>query len=332
MRKEAFVTGGAGFLGSRLSEQLISEGYYVRCFDNLDPLTTNPQTVRELVISPHFELIEGDLLDLSKLKSELGNPDVIIHCAAIAAVDRSIRNPREAVEINTIGTLNLMEAARERGVKRVHYVSTDEVFGHSKDAAFNESSPSKPRNPYAAGKLGGEGIVTAWGATFGMEVTITNSVNNYGPRQSPDKLIPRLTVRGLMGKTLPVYGDGQQIREWLFVDDHVGAILHVLDHGTFNERYVVGSGERSANMDVVRNILHFLNLSDAAIEYIEDRKGHDVRYAVDSSKLRSLGWSPAWTFEEGIRATIEWYKSNRHWWEYYMYVYPDLKPEPVKEF
>ena len=332
MRKEAFVTGGAGFIGSRLSEKLIHEGYKVRCFDNLDPLTINPQTVNELILSPHFELIEGDILDLTKLKRELGNPDVIIHCAAIAAVDRSIRNPQEAVEINTTGTMNVIEAAREKGAKRVHYVSTDEVFGHSKDAAFNENSPSKPRNAYAAGKLGGEGIVTAWGATYGMEVTITNSVNNYGLRQSPDKLIPRLTVRGLLGKSLPVYGDGQQIREWLFVDDHVDAILHVLDHGTFNQRYLVGSGERKANIDVVNKILQFLNLPNAAIEYIEDRKGHDMRYAVDSSKIRALGWSPKWTFEEGIEQTIEWYKNNKHWWEYYMFVYPDLEPELVKEF
>jgi dTDP-glucose 4,6-dehydratase len=322
IKEKMLVTGGAGFIGSHLCRELVDLG---------NETTVNPVTIRDLLDSPNFELVEGDILDERKLREEFRGVDAIIHAAAISSVDRSIRRPRETVMINALGTYAVLESARQVGVKRVHYVSTDEVFGHAKSGSFTESSPVGPRNPYAAGKLAGEAFMGAWGTTFGMEVTITNSVNNYGPYQTPDKLIPRMCTRGLVGNTLPVYGDGKQLREWLFVDDHVKAILHVLNHGAFGERYCVGSGEVRENIEIVRRIMGFLGLSDEIVEYVEDRKGHDLRYAVDSSKLRSLGWKPEGAFEEGLDETIAWYKNNRAWWEYYLLVYPDIEPGGYRE-
>jgi dTDP-glucose 4,6-dehydratase len=227
---------------------------------------------------------------------------------------------------NVNGTCNVVDAARQVGVNRVHYVSTDEIFGHATNGSFSEESPSAPRNPYAAGKLGGEGIVQAYGGTFGMYMTITNSVNNYGRHQSPDKLISRLTIRGLQGKTLPIYGDGKQVREWIDVRDHAAAITHVLEHGGKGERYCVGTGETHENIEVIGTIYKRLGLGETALEYVPDRKGHDIRYSVNASKIRALGWAPKNDFRDSLAETVDWYADNREWWKYYLPHYPDLQP------
>lgn len=326
MSERIFVTGGLGFVGSRICGLLLKQGAEVITYDNVDKKSTNPKTIENLQKHPRLEIVEGDILDEKKLEKELKNSDAIIHAAAISSVDRSIKEPALTTKINVLGTLNVLESAKKKGVKRVHFVSTDEVFGQAVEHSFNEQSLFAPRNPYASSKLASEALMQSWSETFGMEITITNSVNNYGPYQSPEKLIPRLCVRGINGNTLPVYGNGKQVREWLFVDDHAKAILHVLNHGTFNQRYCVGSGETRENIEIVKRIISSLGLKDEVIEYVSDRKGHDIRYAVDSSKIHSIGWKPEKSFEEGLTETIEWYKNNRSWWEYYLVTYPDLAP------
>jgi dTDP-glucose 4,6-dehydratase len=302
----------------------MDQGKRVVAFDALDRRTVAPNTIAELQRNPNFRLIQGDILDRTALFEYMDGADAVIHLAAISAVDQSIKRPIEAVQTNAIGTLNVIEAARSVGVKRIHLVSTDEVFGHAIDDSFNESSQIAPRNPYAAGKAASEAIALAMGTTYGMEVTITNSANNYGPYQAPEKLIPRLTIRGIQGSSLPVYGDGRQVREWIHVDDHVSAIIHVLAHGISGERYCVGSNETTENISLVKVILNTLGLDEKYIEFVRDRAGHDIRYSVNSTKLRSTGWNSIHTFNESIVDTIEWYRDNPNWWNYYLSVYPDL--------
>lgn len=329
MIKEKYtVTGGIGFVGSALCEYLLNQGKEVTCIDVLDEKTSNPSTLSKLNLYPNFKFVHGSILDLHHLEQELGKPYVVIHTAAISSVHRSIGNPLEAFMLNAVGTFNVLEACRRNNIKRIHYVSTDEVFGSPfKRKPITEISPSYPRNPYAAGKLAGDGIVTAYGSTYGLEVTITNSVNNYGPNQSPDKLIPRLIMRGLAGNTLPVFGDGKQVREWLFVDDHVRAILHVIDHGKFGNRYCVGSGVLKQNMEIVNIIISELGLDLSVIEHVDDRPGSCMRYGVNTDKINRLGWEPIVDFDKGMPDTIQWYKNARdtEWWKYYMVVYPDIK-------
>jgi len=261
-------------------------------------------------------LIKGDLLDKKMLSRCLeGRFDAIVHCAAIAAVDRSIKEPSLTLDTNSTGTLNLFESAREFGVNRIHYVSTDEVFGEISNGSFNELSASNPRNPYAAGKLSGEAIASGWAATYNMHITITNGCNNFGEYQSPDKLIPRLTIKAIKKQKLPVYGDGQQEREWMHVSDHVEAILMVLDKGAAGERYCVGSGILRKNLDIVNIICDEVGINPAdSIEFVKDRPGHDRRYALDCAKIKALGWQPLHSSEDAIRRTIQWYVKTPEWW------------------
>ncbi len=242
--------------------------------------------------------------------------DLIIHAAAQSAVDLSIKDPVTTFVTNSLGTVHVLEAMRHSGVKRLHYVSTDEVFGAATIHPFTEHSLVQPGNPYSAGKAAAESTIFAWANTYGIEVTITNGCNNYGARQAPEKLIPRLAIRGVLGKTLPVYGNGQQVREWVHVDDHAQAIWHVIQHGELGHRYCVG-GTAVNNMQVVRKILETLVMDESKIEFVEDRLGHDVRYAVDMTKLRDLGWKPKINLEDGLRDTILWYRDNSQWWKYF---------------
>ncbi len=324
-KEKVFITGGTGFIGSALSRRFLSEGKNVDCFDILDPKSVSPVTVSELQRNSRFNLIRGDLRDTDVLEEALrvSKPDLVVHCGAISAVDRSIKNPGETFDTNITGTKNVVEGMRFAGIKRIHYISTDEVFGQALSGSFDENSPMNPRNPYAAGKAGGEMVVLAWSQTYGLEPTITNCGNNYGPYQAPDKLIPRLTVRGIQGNSLPVYGTGQQEREWVHVDDHVDAVMKVIEQGTIGERYCVGSGESLKNIDVVNAIMNVIGLDDSVIEHVEDRPGHDFRYSIDSSKIRGLGWVP----DRGAAAladVIHWYKSNPEWWSHFTNIYPDL--------
>lgn len=309
-----FVTGGIGFVGSQIVQQLLGRGDDVTVYDIYDRHSVNPNSLPFDHARPTF--IKGDILDSKLLSKSLsGGFDAIIHCAAIAAVDRSIREPDLTIKTNAVGTLHVFEGAKSNGINRIHYLSTDEVFGEALDSSFDELSTINPRNPYAAGKLSGEAVALAWAKTYGMYVTITNCCNTFGEFQSPDKLIPRLSIKALLGEKLPVYGSGQQEREWIHVSDHASAALTVLDKGVAGERYCIGTGILRKNMDIVNNIcaVSGINPKDS-IEFVEDRPGHDLRYALNSDKIKSIGWQARNSSEDAIRKTIQWYLENQQWW------------------
>lgn len=330
IEREAFVTGGAGFIGSHLSRTLLDQGYHVTCYQRADSRSVSGRTVEGLMRSPHFTFIEGDIRDLERLKQEMGTPDVVFHLAAISSVDYSNQHPLETFETNALGSYNVFEAARSHGVPIVLYASTDEVFGPATRGAKHETSPKFPSNPYAVGKSAGEDWANYFRRTRKMDIRVTRAANTYGPHQAPEKFIPKLTVRGLLGNTLPVYGKGDQVREWLYVDDHVRAQLHVVEHGHPGEIYCVGSGKSVKNMAVVEKIVGVLGLDENVIVHVSDRPAHDRRYALDTSKLRKIGWQPQAQFDDALQGTIQWYKDNREWWEPFLEEYSDLEPPPSK--
>jgi dTDP-glucose 4,6-dehydratase len=311
------VTGGAGFIGANFvrrrrathpREQLVV----------LDALTY-AANLDSLAGVAGWELQRGDVCDAALVARVLGDfaVDAIVHFAAETHVDRSIASPGEFVRTNVLGTATLLGAARAAGVKRFVHVSTDEVYGDlgPDDPPFRESTPLAPRSPYAASKAGADHLARAWFETYRFPVIVTRACNNYGPYQFPEKLIPLMILNALGGKTLPVYGDGRNVRDWIHVDDHCTAIERVLEAGRDGEVYNVGGRSERANLDVVRAVLAELDVPESRIELVADRPGHDRRYALDCGKLeRELGWRPAHRFDDGLRATIAWYRSNPDWW------------------
>jgi len=332
------VTGGAGFIGSAVIRYLLSEtGCSVL---NLDKLTYagNLESIPDADKNPRYQFAHIDICDAQAVSDAIRQfkPDAIMHLAAESHVDRSIEGPAQFIETNIMGTYMLLEAARsywsalppeQQNVFRFHHISTDEVFGDldGKDTLFTELTPYDPSSPYSASKAGSDHLVRAWHRTYGLPVVISNCSNNYGPYQFPEKLIPLVLLNALAGMPLPVYGDGQQIRDWLFVEDHVTALLAVLSSGKVGESYNIGGHNEIANIDVVRTLCQVLeeqlpdkpaNLNAYAdlITYVEDRPGHDRRYAIDASKIqRELGWVPTETFDTGIRKTVQWYLDNDEW-------------------
>lgn len=330
------VTGGAGFIGSAVIRHALR---HADCrIVNLDKLTYagNLDSLGEAVSSPRYAFEHVDICDRSELERvfRIQQPDSVMHLAAESHVDRSIDGAAAFVETNIVGTYTLLEVAREywrdlseprKSAFRFHHVSTDEVYGDLGDSerAFTESAPYAPSSPYAASKASSDHLVRAWRRTYGLPILISNCSNNYGPYQFPEKLIPLMILNALDGEALPVYGDGQQVRDWLFVEDHARALCAVLSSGTPGETYNIGGRNQRRNIDVVGAIcalLDELRPRKASASYLElvthvqDRPGHDRRYAIDASKIeRDLGWSPAETFETGMRKTIEWYLENRQW-------------------
>ena len=334
-----FVTGGAGFIGGNfVLDWLINP--LAAGIVNLDKLTYagNLATLEPLKYDPRYVFVHGDIGDkelVTKLLKEY-QPCAIINFAAESHVDRSIHGPAEFVTTNIIGTFNLLECAREywngldgsaKQAFRFHHVSTDEVYGSlsATDPAFTETNPYEPNSPYSASKAASDHLVRAWFHTYGFPVLTTNCSNNYGSYQFPEKLIPLVILNALNSKPLPIYGDGQQIRDWLYVGDHCSAIREVLAKGKLGETYNIGGWNEKANIDVVKTICTILNeLKPRAdgkpyvdqITYVKDRPGHDRRYAIDASKVeRELGWRPAETFDTGIRKTVQWYLDNPVWIE-----------------
>ena len=332
------VTGGAGFIGSNfVLEWFRDPAVSAERVINLDALTYagNPENLASLQGDERHHFVHGDICDralLDKLLAE-HRPRAIVHFAAESHVDRSIHGPGAFIKTNVEGTFTLLEAARaywntlagdERARFRFHHVSTDEVYGSLKpsDPAFAETNPYEPNSPYSASKAASDHLVRAWHHTYGLPVVTTNCSNNYGPYHFPEKLIPLMIVNALAGKPLPVYGDGQQIRDWLYVTDHCSAIRAVLARGRLGETYNIGGWNEKANIDIVRTICALLDdlHPDVAgsysrlITYVKDRPGHDRRYAIDARKIeRELGWRPAETFETGIRKTVGWYLANADW-------------------
>ena len=326
------ITGGAGFIGSAVVRLAIARWHHVV---NLDALTyaANLENVAEAARSDRYAFEQADIRDRAALDRILAQhrPDAIMHLAAESHVDRSIDGPAAFVETNVIGTFNMLEAARAYWTAqgrpdsfRFHHISTDEVFGSlGETGQFTETTPYDPRSPYSASKAGSDHLVRAWAETYGLPVVLTNCSNNYGPYHFPEKLVPVVILKALSGQPIPVYGDGGNIRDWLYVEDHADALLLVLEKGQLNRSYNIGGENEATNIDLVRTIcahmdeLHPTGAPHAdLITFVTDRPGHDRRYAIDPTRIRTeLGWRPSVTVEEGLRRTVEWYLANRDWWQ-----------------
>lgn len=331
------VTGGAGFIGSALVRHLVGEaGYEVL---NLDKLTYAGvlDSLAPVAGSNRYRFVQGDICDgelVGRLLEEF-QPDVIAHLAAESHVDRSIDSPGEFIQTNVVGTFMLlkhaldywrqMDGGRQAGF-RFHHISTDEVYGSLGDEGFfTETTPYDPRSPYSASKASSDHLVRAWGHTYGLPVLVTNCSNNYGPYHFPEKLIPLIILRAIAGEPLPVYGDGSNVRDWLFVEDHARALRRVFESGVPGETYNVGGNSERRNIDVVKTICDTLDRIQPKpsggsyaeqIKFVADRPGHDRRYAIDAAKIRDqLGWEPQVDFEDGIERTVKWYLEQRNWWE-----------------
>jgi dTDP-glucose 4,6-dehydratase len=315
------VTGGCGFIGSNLVRHLLAErpGWTVV---NLDLLTYagNLENLRELEGDRRHLFVRGDVGDRALVESILSEHEVeaVFHLAAESHVDRSILGPEVFVRTNVLGTQVLLEACHRQGVRRFVMVSTDEVYGSlGPTGAFTETSPLQPSSPYSASKAAADLLALAFAHTFGLDVVVTRCSNNYGPYQFPEKLIPLMVVNALHDEPLPVYGDGGNVRDWLHVEDHCRALLAVLDRGRAGEVYNIGGGAEQRNLDLVKMLLHTLKKPESLIRFVKDRPGHDRRYAIDPTKLRTeLGWTPRRTFQQGLEATVRWYVDNADWWEH----------------
>jgi dTDP-glucose 4,6-dehydratase len=334
--KRIMVTGGAGFIGSSLVRHLINATeYHVHVVDKLT-YAGSLTSLASIVHSPRYHFTKADICDASTIDNvfQTFDPDIIVHLAAESHVDRSIDGPAAFIQTNLVGTFVLLEAARAHYVQlpserqkhfRFHHVSTDEVFGSlSAKGFFKEDTPYDPRSPYSASKAGSDHLVRAWWHTYGLPITMTNCSNNYGPYHFPEKLIPLVILKALAGETLPVYGRGENIRDWLFVDDHARAIQTVFEKAQAGSTYNVGGNAERTNISVVETICDVLDQlrprADGAsyrqqISFVADRPGHDFRYAIDASRIRSdLGWSPRHDFQSGITYTVQWYLDNEAWW------------------
>lgn len=331
-----FVTGGAGFIGSALVRHLIEHSEHeVLNFDKLTYAGTLT-TVERVATSNRYRFVEGDICDAEAVRAAIAEfkPDVVTHLAAESHVDRSIDGPGAFVQTNVVGTYTMLAEARAywlgldddaKATFRFHHISTDEVYGSLGDSGlFTEETPYDPRSPYSASKAGSDHLVSAWGHTFGLPVLITNCSNNYGPYHFPEKLVPLMIAKALAGDPLPVYGAGDQVRDWLFVEDHVRALQAVFERGTIGRTYNVGGHNEKQNIEVVHTvcaILDRLRPREDGRSYAEqitsvaDRPGHDKRYAIDASRINDeLGWRPQETFETGIEKTVAWYLANEDWW------------------
>jgi len=312
------ITGGAGFIGSNFVRYILNKysGYKVV---NLDLLTYagNLENLRDVEKNPNYKFVKGDIADKKLVDELVKDIDVIVNFAAESHVDRSILDSAAFIHTNVIGTHNLLEAAKNNGGKRFHHVSTDEVYGHLglNDPPFNEKTPYAPRSPYSASKAAADHLVNAYFNTYNLLTTISNCSNNYGPYQFPEKLHGLFITNLIEGKKVPVYGDGMQVRDWLYVEDHCEAIDAVIHKGKIGETYCVGGNAEKPNIEITKKILELLGKGEEMIEYVKDRPGHDRRYAIDFSKIKKeLDWEPKTNFDEGMKKTVEWYKNNQDWW------------------
>ena len=317
------VTGGAGFIGSNFIYYQLEKHPedQIVCLDLLT-YAGNLETLVEAMKKPNFTFVRGDIADRNCVFPlfEKEKPDVVVNFAAESHVDRSIENPGLFLQTNILGTQVMMDACRKYGIKRYHQVSTDEVYGDlpldRPDLMFTEETPLHTSSPYSASKASADLLVLAYHRTFGLPVTISRCSNNYGPYHFPEKLIPLMIIRAMHGESLPVYGDGANVRDWLYVTDHCAAIDLVVRKGREGEVYNIGGHNERTNLQVVKAVLHELDKPESLISYVKDRPGHDRRYAINPEKIeRELGWQPTYRFEEGIRVTVKWYIEHRAWWE-----------------
>jgi dTDP-glucose 4,6-dehydratase len=312
------VTGGAGFIGSNFIHHILRT-YPDYQVINLDALTYagNLENLKSWEGDARYRFVKGSVTDQKLVDGLVAEADVIAHFAAESHVDRSIMNPHIFIDTNILGTYTLLEAARKHH-KRFHHVSTDEVFGalKSNDKSFDEETSYAPRSPYSASKAGSDHLVRAYFHTYDLPITISNCSNNYGPYHFPEKLIPLVITNILENKKVPVYGDGLQVRDWLYVEDHCKAVDLILHKGRIGETYCVGGGSERENIWIVKRLLEILGKDEFMIEYVKDRAGHDRRYAINFSKIeRELGWRPEVSLEEGLQKTVEWFRKNTDWWQ-----------------
>ncbi len=317
------VTGGAGFIGSNFIFYMLKEHseYRIICLDKLT-YAGNLSTLQPVMDRENFRFVKMDICDRDGVYQlfEEEHPDMVVNFAAESHVDRSIENPEVFLQTNIIGTATLMDACRKYGIQRYHQVSTDEVYGDlpldRPDLFFTEETPVHTSSPYSSSKAGADLLVQAYHRTYGLPVTISRCSNNYGPYHFPEKLIPLMIANALADKPLPVYGEGLNVRDWLYVEDHCKAIDLIIHKGRMGEVYNVGGHNEKRNIDIVKLICRELGKSESLITYVTDRKGHDTRYAIDPTKIHDeLGWLPETKFEDGIKKTIKWYLENREWWE-----------------
>jgi dTDP-glucose 4,6-dehydratase len=308
------VAGGAGFIGSNYVRHRLA-AHPDDSVVVLDKLTYagRRENLRDLA-AESLELVEGDIADPDAVGAAIAGADAVVNFAAESHVDRSIHSPGEFITTDVFGAFVLLEAARDAGVRHLQ-ISTDEVYGSIEDGSFSEDSALDPSSPYSASKAGGDLIVSAYHHTYGADAVVCRSSNNYGPYQHPEKLIPLCVLNALAGDPLPVYGDGMQVRNWLFVDDNCAAIDTVLERGEPGETYNVGGPDELPNIDVVRAILDLCGRDETLIEHVTDRPGHDRRYSLASDKVRGLGWEPRVSFADGLERTVAWYRDNAWWWE-----------------
>ena len=311
---KVLVTGGAGFIGSSYVRRRLDAhpGDSVRVFDKLTYAGRRENL--EGLPDDRLELVVGDIADRDAARAAVDGCDAVVNFAAESHVDRSIESPGEFITTDVFGTFVLLEASRDAGVRHLQ-VSTDEVYGDLEEGTATEDSPLEPSSPYSASKAGGDLLVSAFARTYGAEALIIRASNNYGPRQHPEKLIPLCILNALAGDPLPVYGDGMQVRNWLYVEDCCAAIDAVLERGEPASVYNVGGPDELPNIEVVKRILELTGRDESLIEYVTDRPGHDRRYSLSAGKLAELGWEPAVTFAEGIERTVAWYRENESWWQ-----------------
>ncbi|KKQ67278.1 MAG: dTDP-glucose 4,6-dehydratase [Candidatus Daviesbacteria bacterium GW2011_GWA2_38_24] len=315
------VTGGAGFIGSNFI------GYYLKNHPedqiiNLDSLTYagNLESLKDVAENPHYSFIQGDITNPEDVKEAMTGVDFVVHFAAESHVDRSLLDPLVFVKTNVLGTGVLLNEALNQNIKRFHHVSTDEVFGSLElddSHQFNEQTPYDPRSPYSASKAGSDHLVRSYYKSFGLPITITNCSNNFGPYHFPEKFIPLAITNLLEDKKVPVYGDGKNVRDWLYVEDHARAIDLVIHKGEVGDTYLMGGmTDDISNIEVVKKIIKLLGKTEDSIEFVEDRKGHDRRYATDWSKIKTkLGWEPIFDFDTRLEETVNWFKQNEWWWK-----------------
>lgn len=317
------VTGGLGFIGSNFIRKMIQKHRII----NLDRMSTgsNPKSLEDLKACSDYRFVKGDITNENLVKSILSEVDAVINFAAETHVDRSIRDPTPFINSNIIGTYTLLEAERKLDNRVRHIqISTDEVYGTCTGKPFKETEQLKPSNPYSATKASADLICGAYHTTYGMEISITRCTNNFGPNQFPEKLIPKTIIRALNNLPIPVYGTGEAVRDWLYVADHCDAIGHILEKGTSGEIYNISAGNEVTNISIVEHILELLDKPSSLITHVQDRPGHDMRYSLDSSKLRSaLDWHPHHGFDDALKKTVEWYTENEVWWR------PLITPETL---
>jgi len=311
------ITGGSGFIGSNFIRLMIGSHPDLEII-NLDLLTYagNPDNLKDIDKDPRYTFIKGDICDRDIVNAILKKNQVnaIIHFAAESHVDRSIVDSSDFVRTNITGTYNLLECARLHSIQKFMHISTDEVYGSTPECSFTETDMLSPSSPYSASKAGSDLLALSYFKTHKLPVVVTRCTNNYGPYQFPEKLIPFFVTNLIEGKKVPVYGTGRNVRDWIHVNDHCRALEFLLRKGVFGEIYNIGGGNEKTNLEITHKILSLLQKNKSMIDYVKDRPGHDFRYSVDCSKLRSLGWVPEYSFDEGLAATVTWYSQNEEWW------------------